>query len=104
MMTLYAFGFMAVFTVFGLMYFHAYRKRKELKLNEEDVFYALEHVGVCAVMVLASVASIIVAQTAPLRWAAFAAGFTYFIIGPAQWVRGVWMHKKKAEIIARALG
>jgi uncharacterized membrane protein len=103
MMTLYACGFMAVFTVFGLMYYHAYRKRAALKLNEDDVFYALEHIGVCAVMVLASVASIIVAQTAPLQWAAMGAGSTYFFIGPAQYVRGSWMHRNRAEIIARAM-
>ncbi len=103
MMTLYAFGFMAVFAVFGMMYHHAYRRRAALGLNDEDVFFALEHVGVCAVMVVFGLVSIIFAQTMPIRWAGFAAGFTYMFIGPAQWLRSVWMHKKRAEIMARAL-
>jgi uncharacterized membrane protein len=38
MMSIYAAGFMAVSLIFFLLYFHAYRKRQELDLNELEVF------------------------------------------------------------------
>ena len=102
MMTLYGVGFVAVYLVFGLMYHHAYRRRRELDLNEDDVYYAITNVGECAVMVGIGVMSIVIAQTAPLRFAAPAAGFAYFLIGPAQWYRSVWTNKRRGEFLARA--
>jgi uncharacterized membrane protein len=99
MMTLYSAGYVAVFTVFGFMYHHAYRKRAALKLDDEDVFYAIQHMGECGVMVLVGLLSIVLAQTAPLRWAAFAAGFCYMFIGPLQWYRSVWIAKRRAVLL-----
>lgn len=100
MMALYAAGFAAVFLVFGLMYAHALRRRRELKMTEDDVFFALEHIAGCAVMVLVGVASLILAQTVPLRWVAPAAGFIYFTIGPVQWWRARWMAKNRNRLTA----
>jgi uncharacterized membrane protein len=99
MMTLYSGGYCAVFLVFGLMYMHAYRKREELKLDDEDAFFAVQHMGECAVMILVGLTSIVLAQTVPLRYAAFAAGFIYMTIGPLQWYRSVWMNKRRALLM-----
>jgi uncharacterized membrane protein len=104
MMTLYAAGFIAVYVVFGLMYHHAYRKRRALNLNDDDVFFAVQHIGVCVVMVVVGVLSIVLAQTVPVRVAAPAAGFSYFLIGPAQWVSASWLAKNRAQILAGAAG
>jgi uncharacterized membrane protein len=95
MMSIYSAGYCAVFIVFGLMYHHAYRMRGQLQLNEDEAFYALQHVGECVVMVLVGLTSIVLAQTAPLRWSAFAAGFIYMTIGPLQWYRSVWMSRRR---------
>jgi uncharacterized membrane protein len=103
MMTLYAIGFMAVFIVFGLMYFHVYRKRDVLQLDEDDVFFALGHVGECVVMVVISLISIVLAQTMPVRAAAPVAGFFYMTIGPAQWLKAKWMEKNRVALMARAM-
>jgi uncharacterized membrane protein len=103
MMTLYAAGYIAVFAVFGLLYFHAYRMRQQLELAEDDVFFALEHLGECMVMVTVGFVSILVAQTLPLPWAVPAAGFSYMLIGPAQWYRAVWMRQRRPAILARTL-
>ncbi|HET9439868.1 MAG TPA: TMEM175 family protein [Longimicrobiales bacterium] len=103
MMTLYALGFMAVFLVFGLMYFHAIRRRESLNLSEDDVFYAAEHVAECGVMVLMGLISIVLAQTLPFAVAAPAAGFVYMFIAPLQWWRSVWMNKKRPQILLRVL-
>ncbi|MFL5692664.1 MAG: hypothetical protein ACJ795_12745 [Ktedonobacteraceae bacterium] len=37
LMMIYGVGFVAVYTIFLLLYFHAYRKREELDLNEVEV-------------------------------------------------------------------
>jgi hypothetical protein len=66
-----------------------------LQLTGDDVFYALEHVGGCVVMISVGLASVILAQTMPIKWAAPAAGFIYFLIGPLQWYRSVWMNKRR---------
>jgi uncharacterized membrane protein len=102
MMTLYAVGFIAVYAVFGLMYHHAYRRRRHLNLEDDDVFFAIENLGESVVMVAIGVLSIVVAQTAPMQFAAPAAGFSYFLIGPAQWCRWRWMSKRRGKFLARA--
>lgn len=99
MMTLYSAGYCAVFLVFGLMYLRAFRRRAELKLNDEDVFFALQHVAECAVMVFVGAVSMILAQTLPFAYAAMAAGFIYMAIGPLQWYRSVWMNKRRAQFL-----
>lgn len=38
LMIIFAVGYLAVFAVFFLLFWHAYRKRKELELNELEVF------------------------------------------------------------------
>ena len=100
MMTIYALGFIAVFLVFALLYQHAYRRRDALRLSADDVFFAVDHVAECLMMALIGVLSIVIAQTAPLRWCAPLAGFSYMLIGPAQWVRAAWMRKKQPEIMS----
>ena len=98
MMALYAAGFVAVFLVFGLMYAHALRRRRELKMTEADVFFALEHLYGCGIMVAVGVISLILSQTVPIAWAAPVAGFTYFAIGPAQWYRMRWMARNRSRL------
>ena len=99
MMSIYSAGYCAVFLVFGLMYHHAYRMRGHLQLGEDDAFYALQHIGECAVMVLVGLTSIVLAQTVPLRWSALAAGFIYMTIGPLQWYRSVWMARRRQRFM-----
>lgn len=99
MMTLYSAGYCAVFLVFGLMYYHAYRKRRDLELSDDDVFYAVQHVGECVVMIMVGLVSIALAQTVPIRFAAAAAGFVYILIGPLQWYRSVWMARRRSRLV-----
>jgi uncharacterized membrane protein len=102
MMTLYSAGYIAVFLVFGLMYHHAYRKRAALRLDDEDVFFAIQHIAECGVMVLVGAISIVLAQTAPLQWSALAAGFCYMFIGPLQYARWLWLTRKRAALLPSA--
>jgi uncharacterized membrane protein len=102
MMTLYAAGFIAVYLVFGLMYHHAFRKRRTLSLTEEDVFFTIQRIGMCSVMVAVGLLSIALAQTVPVVVAAPAAGFSYFLIGPAQWACSHWLSRNRARILITA--
>jgi uncharacterized membrane protein len=58
MMSIYAAGFVAVSTIFLLLYSHAYRKREELDLNELEVFdtrrslEALRHTIIIGVLLI----------------------------------------------------
>lgn len=99
MMTLYAAGFIAVYLVFGLLYHHAYRKRRALSLSDDDAFFAIQRIGMCSVMVAVGLVSIVIAQLAPIQFAAPAAGFTYFLIGPAQYACAVWLAKNRVRIL-----
>lgn len=101
MMALYAVGFIAVYLVFGLMYHHAFRKRRALNLSDDDVFFALQHIGLCIVMVAVGVLSATIALTVPVQIAAPASGFSYFLIGPAQWVSQFRLAKNRAHLLAR---
>lgn len=101
MMVLYSVGYAAVFVVFGLMYLQAYRRRVYLELTADDVFFAVEHMGECGVMVLIGLLSITLALTVPVHMAAPAAGFCYMLIGPAQWGKARWLRKNRPQILAR---
>jgi uncharacterized membrane protein len=91
MMTIYAIGYIAVFLVFAMMYLHAYRQRAVLDLSDDDVFYAISHVGGCLVMCGIGLLSIALAWTVPWKLSGMAAGFSYGLIGPAQWWYAKWM-------------
>ena len=71
----------------------------DLELSDDDTYYAMQHVAECGVMVLVGLLSIVLAQTVPIRWSAFAAGFIYMTIGPLQWYRSVWMNKRRARLM-----
>lgn len=88
MMAIYGLGFTAVFTVFGLLYLHAYRIRDRLGLNASESVAALGSVANCAVMVGVGLLSVGIALLAPGRWAAPVSGFSYFLIGPVQYIVG----------------
>ena len=62
LMIIFGAGYMAVFTVFALLYWHGYRKRTELDLNELELFdtrtdirESLLNVGIAAISVAVAV-------------------------------------------------
>jgi uncharacterized membrane protein len=99
-MTVYAVGFISVFLVFGLLYRHAYQLRDRLRLTPVQALMARAHVMDCFVMVGAGVLSAVIAQTTPDTWGAFAAGLSYFLIGPAQWIVGTRFDRQRKALEA----
>lgn len=92
LMLIYSIGFAAIFLVFVLMHFHAYRKRKELNLSEVERLHTIASISEYSIMVLTGLLSIlIVLITNQSSWA----GWVYaFFIGPAQGISGFIMGSK----------
>jgi hypothetical protein len=100
-MSIYAAGYIAVFLVFSLMYLHAYRRRHELQLTDDDVLYAYEHIVTCIVMCVVGVLSIVVAHAVPWQWSGLLAGITYGLIGPFQMLaHAKWTRPRRARLLA----
>jgi uncharacterized membrane protein len=83
----YGIGFIAVFGVFALLYYWAWRRRDDLGLSALDARDARAEIGTHVVSVAIGVASILWALLAPGRLCALA-GFVYFAMGPAHWAYG----------------
>ena len=97
---IYGAGFVVLFSMFGMLYLQAYRKRHELQLTRLEVFdvrasgYA--HLVSAGVGLLAS----LIALVAPPPVSLFS-GFTYFLMGPAHWFYGVYSGQRRRALMAR---
>lgn len=83
LMRVYAVGFASVFFLFVLMYWHAYRLRRELELNAVEVLETRSEIQQNGLLTLIGVGSFLVA----LRWPEWA-GWVYALIGPSLWIHG----------------
>jgi hypothetical protein len=81
MMLVYNAGFIAVFTVFVLLYWHAWRKRDDLGLDDRERFLTKEQVGANACFVVIGLISTSVLLVGGPH-AAGVAGMVYMLIGP----------------------
>ena len=97
MMVVFSIGYVAVFTVFSLLYYRAYTKRVELELNPLEVLDTrtelqenLLHMGVGVLSIgLASFNT---------RWFVALAGYCYAIIGPVMTIHGRRAGKKRKKL------
>ena len=87
LMVAYSAGFVAVFAILALFYWHALRQREELRLSTLDVFDARGGLRRHLLSVAIGVASIGMALVLPMRLFGLA-GFIYFLLGPVQAVNG----------------
>ena len=91
LMVSYSAGVIAVFLVFFLMYWNAYRQRAELELTSEDLYDVGTALRAHASSTLLGVTSVILAMTLPMKYFGLA-GLIYALEGPLQgangWIRG----------------
>jgi hypothetical protein len=81
MMMVYDAGFIAVFTLFVLLYWHAWRKRDELDLNVVERQETVERLGANACFVgvgLVSLATVVIGGAGYAGWS----GMVYMLIAP----------------------
>lgn len=100
MLAVYGIGFAAVFLIFTLLYWHAYRKRAELELNELERFDTRSHTQENALMALVGIISTVIALKGG-RLGPLFAGLSYWLIGPVQFVHGMLMGKRRKRLQQR---
>ena len=93
---IYGAGFICLFSMFALLYLHAYRKRTELNLTPLEVFDARAALGAHLVSASVGLVAVLVAM-APTRMAVLS-GFTYFLMGPAHWTFGVVSGRRRRAL------
>ena len=100
LMIIFGAGYLAVFAVFALLYWHAYRKRAQLELNELEVFdtradirESLLNVGIAAVSLLVALFG---GRFAPLS------GMIYMLTAIVMTIHGTVNGKRRRKLEAAA--
>jgi len=88
LMQIYSGGVVAVFTVFALMYWNAYRRRGELGLDARQTLDARLNIIDNGGIALIGVLSVAIATFGGPLAAAVVAGPIYFLIGPFKFALG----------------
>jgi uncharacterized membrane protein len=90
-------GYLAVFAVFLLLFLHAYRKRKELELNELEVFDTRNSLQEMALNCCIALLSLAIAFFGGPRYAGLA-GFVYLLIGVGMATNGAIMGTRRRKM------
>jgi len=96
LMVCYSAGVVAVFLIFMLLNWNAYRQREVLSLSPEEVFDAQTGMRAHAMSVLLGVTSIVLATTVPSRYIAIS-GMIYALEGPFQGLNGYFSGMTRAR-------
>ncbi|HEX5435457.1 MAG TPA: TMEM175 family protein [Candidatus Angelobacter sp.] len=100
LMVIYSLGYTAVFGLFSLLYFYAYKNRSRLQLNEYETMLtrhtAINHLVVGSVGLLVVAAAVLL----PLKYAGFS-GFLYFLTAIYGWTAGSIFGKRQRLILER---
>lgn len=97
LMLIFGAGYVAVFGVFVLLYWHAYRKRAELDLNELEVLDTRVDIWESALNVGIGTISMAVAALGGTNFSKFA-GFTYMLCPVVLSIHGTIMGKRRRRL------
>lgn len=99
---IYGLGFIAVFVMFALLYFHAYRKRESLGLTPLEVFNIKSYAGHHLVSVAVGLLVVLIAVAAPRNYT-FISPMAFCVMWPAHAIYGRLREKKRRAFEAHAL-
>ena len=99
MMLVFGVGYVAVFTVFALLYVRAYRRRAELELNALEVFDTRVEIESLLLQIAIGLLSISIAALGGWRLAG-PSGWVYGLIGPVLTVHGRLRGKRRKRMEA----
>ena len=102
LMVIYSSGYAALWAVFALMYRHAYAQRHALHLDGRQTFETRAQGGAMVAHMCIGLLSVLIALLAPSQLAGSAAGLTYFLVGPAQWMYWARVAKRRKVEFAPA--
>jgi hypothetical protein len=97
MMWVYSAGFVAMMSVFALLYWNVYRKRDALGLSPLEIFDARAGVRTHLISVGVGLVSIVMALTLPVYLIAFS-GMIYALQGPLHYRNGVLIARERAKV------
>ncbi|HKQ51579.1 MAG TPA: TMEM175 family protein [Pyrinomonadaceae bacterium] len=97
LLVIFGAGYATIFLIFALLYYHAYRKRAQLELNELEIHDTWHNIVENLLHVLIGVLSIVIALVTRRG----VAGLIYWLIGPVQFVNGMVMSKRRKRIAER---
>ena len=100
LMAIYGFGYAAVFGLFALMYALAYRRRRQLELNEVEILRTHHSLVDHCAMVGFGLASSTIALALPANLAGLA-GWLYMFIGPYYTIAGRMFGKRERALRER---
>jgi uncharacterized membrane protein len=98
LMIVFDIGYLAVFAVFFLLFWHAFRKRRELELNELEVFdtrNSLQEMGINCSIALLSLAIVLLGGPGY----ASLAGLVYMLTGIALGTNGTIMGMRRTRLV-----
>ena len=97
LMTIYGFGFAAVFGILAVLYWNAYRKRADLELDPHETLLTqhslFENIGVASIGLL----SALLANLLPVGRSGMA-GFAYFLIPAYATGCGMYFARRGKEL------
>lgn len=100
LMIIYGLGFAAVFCLFALLNYHAYRKRVELELSELEVFDTCLTIQQNILNVVIGLISILIVLVSEPRYAGLA-GSAYFLIVPVLLIHKWMLGKRRRKLRGR---
>lgn len=99
---IYSLGFVLIFSLLGLMYLHAYRRREALEMDPIERYATRSEAGLMGIMAFVGLFSIFIATVVPGKGAGLA-GFVYFLIGPLAGWQGARTGKRIRAMLAQTL-
>jgi hypothetical protein len=100
LMIIFGAGYIAVFGVFALLFWHAYRRRDALELNELEIFDTVKDIQESAVNVGVGSLSVAIAVLGGGRYS-FIAGMTYMLNAIVLPLHGMLMGKRRRKLEER---
>ncbi len=97
MMCVYGIGYLAVYLLFTLLYYHAYRKREELDLSPIEIHDTVSSISGNLIHVSVATISIVVAVIGGEGFSGWA-GLTYFLLGPALTIHGTMRGRGRKKL------
>jgi hypothetical protein len=98
LMLIFDVGYLAVFAVFVFLFWHAYRKRRELELNELEVFDTRNSIQESALNCGIALVSMLIVLLGGSKYAGFA-GLVYMLTGVVMGMNGVLMGRRRNQMV-----
>ena len=99
LMLIYGAGFVAIFSLFALLFLHAYRKRTVLELNPAEILDTRQSIQSALLVGSVGLLSMAIVFLGGERAVALS-GYSYFLLGPVSAWHGAAMGRRRRSLLA----